>query len=84
MPKDELLELMDNFKLVHNWDTPYFCVEIYNREMDGYEYILNTPSNLSYKSNYYDKAYDENLVLKANDNIEIINAYPVEVMRKRI
>lgn len=84
MTKHELLELMDNYRLTQDWDTPYFCVEIYNEEMDGYEYILNTSPNLLYKFHYYDEAYDDNLVLKANNRIWIVDAYPVEVMRKRI
>lgn len=83
MTKDELLELMDDFML-NGWDIPHFCVEVFNDEIDDYEYIVNPASSLSYKREYYDKAYDDDLRLKSNNNIHIKDAYPLSVIRRKL
>lgn len=81
--KHELLELMDDFML-NGWDIPYFCVEVFNDEIDDYEYIVNPLSSLSYKRKYYDKAYDDDLRLKANNSIHIEDGYPLSVIRRKL
>lgn len=83
MKKSELLKLMYEFE-DNCEDIPYFCVEINNLDTPSIEYIVNSHASIPYKIAYYSKAYDEDLKLYANNRISIVDAYPIEVMRKRI
>lgn len=50
----------------------YFTVLISTVGADGLELIINPSCNLKFKLDYYDRAYDDNLVLKSFNGIKIV------------
>jgi hypothetical protein len=63
--KEHLIEALNR-----DWDR--FKLIIDNDEMDGFEEIEFIYKDFDYKSNYINKTYDDNLVLKSNKNIKIV------------
>ena len=51
----------------------YFSVLVETRDSNGLELIVNPFCNRDDKIAYYDKAYDDNLVLKSYDGIRIVS-----------
>lgn len=49
-----------------------FTIEVISPDLKSPEVITNPHENLEAKKAYYEKAYDDNLCLKANADIEII------------
>lgn len=67
-------QLMDTFKEWIEYDVDYFAVSIETKGNSGLEIIVNPFSNLQNKMEYYQNAYDDNLVLKTYDGIKIVGA----------
>lgn len=68
-PKERLLEIFNNALSKENANFVYVQVK-----MDGFddkEIIVNPKANFQKKLDYYDKAYDDDLKLKANPSIQI-------------
>ena len=70
MNKQDLFTVIEEAK--NNGDG--FAVLIETRGTLGNEIIINPYSNCDTKKEYYDKSYDDNLVLKSYDGIKIISA----------
>ena len=50
-------------------------VDIESPDMPEAEIIINPFANVEAKTKYYNEAYDDNMCLKNNKNIKMINAY---------
>lgn len=55
------------------------CVVITLPDREDGELIITTPKNLDYKMNYYLENYNEQLELKRNSKIKIIDAFPINL-----
>ena len=66
-------QMLTFFREMCQEDGEYFSVLVETRGSKGLELILNPFSNLEEKIAYYDKAYDDNLVLKSYDGIKIVS-----------
>lgn len=52
----------------------YFVMLIYDKKLNKNEFVINSLDNMIYaKLAYYEKNYNENLILKADENISIKN-----------
>ena len=71
--KSELLEALKKAQLSH-WNTK-FSVVVSMPDLPDYEIITNPIENLALKASYYDRAYDDQLRLKSNEEIRIIGYY---------
>lgn len=60
-----------NFLDAHEGNIQYYCVAIKAPGMNKRELILNPIENIEMKLKYYDGAYDDDLRLKANTDIQI-------------
>lgn len=60
------------FKNAIENNSKYIAVKIKTRNSIGEEIIINPKSNFEAKLNYYKNAYNENLVLKSFDGIQIV------------
>lgn len=70
--KEEFLKRLDEQIELGNKD--YFMrVKIAMPDMDGLETIMNPFINFKTKRAYYERAYDDNLRLKANNDIAIVD-----------
>lgn len=49
-------------------------ISIQSPDLPAFEIIKNPPENVSLKAAYYDQAYDENLRLRSNPAIKIVQA----------
>ena len=58
---------------IKNKDYKYIGLIIINEEALTSELIINHNGNLDYKVSYIEKAYNEKMELKANNNIYIID-----------
>lgn len=67
-------QLMDAFKEWVESNVDYFAVSIETKGNPDLEIIVNPFSNLKNKMEYYQNAYDDNLVLKTYDGIKIVGA----------
>lgn len=65
--KKDLLDFMQLAKQQNRG----ILIGIIAKDMPAMEMIGNPVENIDYKYAYYDKAYDENLKLKANEDIRI-------------
>lgn len=68
MRKEELQRIIEN--ALQEKDS-YVGVAIETQGMEGAEYIINPKCNLAQKLRYYDRAYNDDLTLKANTDIRI-------------
>ncbi|MGL6202071.1 MAG: hypothetical protein ACRC3H_24395 [Lachnospiraceae bacterium] len=71
MEKDKLMMLFEDAKK-HKYK--FLGVKIETKGHPGAEIIINPLANYDVKKDYYDKAYDDNLVLKTFDGIRIVDA----------
>lgn len=53
----------------------YLCIEVTIPGQEDTEFIVNKPTSIQNKMEYYCKAYDENLVHCMNDKIKMVNVY---------
>ena len=65
--------LMQDIQYAIDYKVPYFYVKIAKKGSEGLEIIINPFCNFEQKKAYYDKAYDDNLVLKSYDGIRIVS-----------
>lgn len=65
--------LMQDIQYAIDYKVPYFYVKIATRGSEGIETIINPFCNFEQKKEYYEKAYDDNLILKSYDGIRIIS-----------
>ena len=68
MRKEELQRIIES--ALQEKDS-YVGVAIETQGMEGAEYIINPKCNLAQKLRYYDRAYNDDLTLKANTAIRI-------------
>ena len=68
--KSEFLEFLDES---YEQKYKYFTVLIDTESSNGYELIVNPICNYETKRAYYDKAYDDDLILKSFSGIRIID-----------
>ena len=52
-----------------------YVIMVETPDTPEYEIIINPPANLPSKMKYYEKAYNDDLTLKSNPNIKIVNYY---------
>lgn len=64
-------ELIDYILRAHSLRAEYIVVGI-DLGMPSIEYIVNSVMNAVEKAEYYERAYNEDLTLKANPNIRIV------------
>lgn len=67
-------QLMNAFKEWIEYKVDYFAVSVETNGNPELEIIANPFSNLQNKMEYYEKAYDDNLVLKTYNGIRIVGA----------
>lgn len=65
--------LMQDMDYAIKYKVPYFYVKIETMGNEGLEIIVNPFCNLGKKKEYYDNAYDDNLVLKSYNGIRIVS-----------
>lgn len=70
-------ELEKTFEECKKYNLPV-CISVTLPGRESTELIINTVENLDYKLEYYKDAYDENLNLKKNSEIKIIDAFPIQ------
>ena len=68
--KSDLLKFLDES---YEQKYEYFTVLIDTENSNGYELIVNPMCNYETKRAYYDKAYDDDLILKSFSGIRIID-----------
>lgn len=66
-------KFMQDIQYAIDYKVPRFYVKIATRGSEGLELIVNPFCNFEQKKEYYDKAYDDNLVLKSYDGIRIVS-----------
>lgn len=66
-------KLFDHFKKAIEHDVPFMLVCVDAPNLNEWEYIVNSISNYESKWEYYNNAYDDDLCLKANKNIKIVD-----------
>jgi hypothetical protein len=54
------------------------CVEVTIPGQKDTEYIINKNKSIDNKLEYYDQAYDDNLIHVYNDAIRIVNAFALD------
>ena len=69
-----LNDLRKVFQAADERDHLYIGVSIKMPNFNKPEIIINTYSNFKSKLSYYEKAYNNDLTLKSNPNIKILNA----------
>lgn len=77
MGKNKITTMEDLVKLFHKakqFGMNYIAIKINMPSLESPEIIINPKNNFDAKMEYYQKAYDENLRLKANPEIKIIAA----------
>jgi hypothetical protein len=67
-----LEDLKKGYKNALENNAKYIGVAVRIPNIEGVEVIINTTLNFEEKWNYYQKAYDENLKLKLNPDIQIV------------
>lgn len=65
--------LLNTLSIAEEQDAKYIVIQIENKNCKGIETIINSIKDVDYKIKYYDNAYDDDLYLKANKDIRIIN-----------
>lgn len=65
--------LINTFIQAKEQNAKYIIIQTQNKNCKGLETIINPISNVDYKIDYYTNAYDNDLFLKANKDIRIIN-----------
>ena len=68
----KISNLEECFKKAIENNSKYIAVKIKTRNSIGEEIIINPKSNFETKLDYYKNAYDENLVLKSFNGIQIV------------
>lgn len=68
--KEQFLQFLDGS---HEQKYEYFAVLIDTENSNGYELIVNPMCNYETKRAYYDKAYDDDLVLKSFNGIRVVD-----------
>lgn len=76
MKKNDFMQIVD--EAITSSDK-FIVVVILTRGNNAPEYIINPNANFQNKKEYYDNAYDENMVLKTYDGIKIIDAFSGEL-----
>lgn len=76
MKKNDFMQIVD--ETITSSDK-FIVVVILTRGNNAPEYIINPNENLQNKKEYYDNAYDENMVLKTCDGIKIIDVFSGEL-----
>lgn len=66
-------ELIDTFNKAVEDNYGFVFVTVYIKDTPTEEIIINPIENATMKTNYYANAYDDNLKLKVNPDIEITN-----------
>lgn len=69
--KNQLMEVFADAMAVHN---DFIAVSIETKGSTGTEVIINPSCNFKTKMEYYQKAYDDDLILKTFDGIRIVGA----------
>lgn len=65
--------LIDTLFKAKEQEAKFFMVQIKTAGCSELETIINPIENVDAKINYYENAYDEDLKLKANKDIQIVN-----------
>ena len=65
--------LMQDMDYAIKYKVPYFYVKIETMGNEGLEIIVNPFCNLEKKKEYYNNAYDDNLILKSYNGIRIVS-----------
>ena len=73
MLKTRMDMFMLSFDRALKYDLEYIAIFVKIKGNDKPEIIINHKDNFKSKRDYYKKAYNENLELKANTDIEIVN-----------
>lgn len=76
MKKNDFMQIID--EAITSSDK-FIVVVILTQSNNAPEYIINPNANFQNKKEYYDNAYDENMVLKTYDGIKIIDAFSGEL-----
>lgn len=69
MSKKEMLECFQYAKEVN---AKFIAVSVKAKGSNGTEIIINPNCNIDQKMSYYESAYDDNLLLNANNDIRIV------------
>lgn len=65
--------LIDTLFKAKEQEAKFFMIQVKTIGCDGLETIINPIENIDAKLTYYMQAYDEDLRLKANKDIQIVN-----------
>lgn len=76
MKKNDFMQIVD--EAITSSDK-FIVVVILTQGNNAPEYIINPNANFQNKKEYYDNAYDENMVLKTCDGIKIIDVFSGEL-----
>lgn len=71
-------KLIDLFKRAKETNAQYVGVKIKLPNVDKAEIILNPQCNLDSKLEYYTNAYDDNLCLKNNKDVIIVDCFMLD------
>jgi len=71
--KEQFLQDLKFLKELESDKIEYFSVGIETQGMEGVELIINPIVNIDQKINYYDKSYNDDLVLNSCDEIRIVS-----------
>ena len=71
--KEQFLQDLKFLKELESDKIEYFSVGIETQGMEGVELIINPIVNIDQKINYYDKSYNDDLVLNSYDGIRIVS-----------
>lgn len=71
-------KLIDLFELAKNTNAQYVGVKIKSPNLDKAEIILSPQCDLDAKLEYYKNAYDDNLSLKTNSDVQIIDCFMLD------
>lgn len=66
-------QLREVFNQAVKEEKDFIAVAIKTRDSEGLETIINPRCNFMQKLEYYENAYNDNLVLKSYDGIEIVH-----------
>lgn len=69
----QMQKLINCFKAAQEQNIRYIAVKVSMKNFDQPEVIINSKDNFDKKLAYYQMAYNEDLTLKANPDIKIID-----------
>lgn len=81
MDKKELKRKILSF--IGSRDSLYFCLEVYNKDLEDMTYIINSKKYIASKMYDYMDKMDDNLVFLDNDKLEVVDAYGLATIGNR-